>query len=188
MYLVAGLGNPGKEYEDTRHNIGRAVVNAFHKKIEANDFSFNKKWNALAAEVKLGKEKTALLLPETFMNKSGGAVGPASRFYKIKPAAIVIVHDDSDIEVGRAKLSFNKSSAGHKGVASVMRALKTEAFWRFRIGIQKKKRVLADKLVLQKFTPDEQRAVAKVIKRTAEALERLIREGPEVVMNDYNAQ
>ena len=187
-YLIIGLGNPGKEYEETRHNVGRAVVMAFAKKISANDFSFNKKWNALVAEAKVGKEKVALLLPETFMNKSGAAAGPAARFYKIKPAAIVVVHDDSDIEAGRGKLSFNKSSAGHKGVESVIRALKTESFWRFRIGIQKKRRVEAEKLVLQKFTPDEKKSVTKVVKRTADALEELMRDGPEVVMNNYNAR
>lgn len=187
MYLIIGLGNPGREYEGTRHNIGRAVVVAFAKKIGTNDFSFNKKWNALVAEAKIGKEKLALLLPETFMNKSGNAAGPAARFYKIKPALIVVIHDDSDIEIGRSKLSFNKSSAGHKGVESVMRAFKTEALWRFRIGIQKKKRVPADKLVLQKFTPNEKKTIAKVIKKTADALEALAREGPEAAMNDYNA-
>lgn len=188
MYLIIGLGNPGKEYENTRHNIGRMILLAFQKKIDANDFSFNEKWNALVSETKLGKEKLVLLLPETFMNKSGNAAGPAARFYKIKPASIVVIHDDSDIEIGRGKLSFNKSSAGHKGVESVMRALKTEAFWRVRIGIQKKRRVEANKLVLQKFTPEEKKVVAKVIKKTAGALETLIREGPEVVMNNYNAQ
>ena len=94
MYLIIGLGNPGKEHEGTRHNIGRAVGSAFAKKIAlrhaqgdrglsrtigANDFSFNKKWNALVSETKLGKEKLVLLLPETFMNKSGNAAGPAAR-------------------------------------------------------------------------------------------------------------
>ncbi|MDO8561039.1 MAG: aminoacyl-tRNA hydrolase [bacterium] len=188
MYLIVGLGNPGKEYEETRHNVGRMVLLAFHKKINANDFSFNKKWNALVAETKLGKEKLVLVLPETFMNKSGNAVGPAARFYKTKPSAVIIVHDDSDIELGRAKLSFNKSSGGHKGVESVKRALKTEAYWRFRIGVQKKKRVPAEKLVLQKFTPNEKRAIAKIIKQTANALETLRENRPEIIMNAYNAQ
>ena len=187
MFLIIGLGNPGKEYEGTRHSIGRVIVETFGKKIGFS-FSFNKKWNALAAEGKLGKEKLILLLPETFMNKSGNAVGPAARFYKIKPASIVVVHDDSDIEVGRAKLSFNKSSAGHKGVESVIRALKTQAIWRFRIGIQKKRRVEAEKLVLQKFAPAEKTAVAKITRKTVDALETLIKEGPEITMNVYNAQ
>ena len=187
MYLIVGLGNPGKKYEETRHNIGRAAITAFAQKIGAGAFALNKKWHALVAETKLDKEKIALLLPETFMNKSGNDVGPSARFYKIKPAAIIVVHDDSDIEVGRGKLSFNKSSAGHKGVESAMRALKTRAFWRFRIGIQKKKRIPAEKLVLQKITPDEKISVAKIIKRTANALEMLVREGPEAAMNEYNA-
>lgn len=185
MFLVVGLGNPGKEFEGTRHSIGRAVVEAFGKK-NGLGFSLNKKWGALVAEGKLGKEKFVLILPETFMNKSGAAVGPAARFHKIKPALVVLVHDDSDIELGRAKLSFNKSSAGHKGVESVMRALKTEAFYRFRIGIQKKHRVEADKLVLQKFTPDEKRLVSKATKKTVDALEVFLREGPEMAMNEYN--
>lgn len=186
MYLIIGLGNPGKEYEGTRHNMGRVIVGEFRKKIGANDFALNKKWNALVSEEKSGKEKFVLLLPETLMNKSGNAVAPAARFYKIKPASIVVIHDDSDIELGRGKLSFNKSSAGHKGVESVIRALKTQAFWRFRIGIQKKKRVEADRLVLQKFSPEEKRAAAKIIKKTAAALSTLITEGAEKTMNEYN--
>ncbi len=187
MYLVVGLGNPGKEYEGTRHSIGRVIAEALGKKVGL-DLAFNKKWNALAADGKVGKEKLVLLLPETFMNKSGNAVGPAARFYKTKPASTVVVHDDSDIELGRAKLSFNKSSAGHKGVESVMRALNSRAFWRFRIGIQKKRRVEAEKLVLQKFNPDEKKIVNKAVKKTLEALEILINTGPEAAMNAYNAQ
>lgn len=187
-YLIVGLGNPGEKYEETRHNIGRVIVEAFRKKIGANDFTLNKRWNAFVSEGKLGKEKFALLLPETFVNKSGGAVGPAARFYKIKPVSIIVVHDDSDIELGRAKLSFNKSSAGHKGVESVIRALKTRAFWRFRIGIQKKRRVEAEKLVLQKFSADEKKIIAKVVKKTIGAIETFVVSGPDAAMNEYNAQ
>ncbi|MBI2639987.1 MAG: aminoacyl-tRNA hydrolase [Candidatus Sungbacteria bacterium] len=187
MYLIIGLGNPGEKYDNTRHNIGRAIVEAFAKKVGAS-FSPNKKWNALAAESKLGKEKFILLMPETFMNKSGNAVGPAARFYKIKPASVIVIHDDSDIELGRGKLSFNKSSAGHKGVESIIRALKTQSFWRFRIGIQKKRRVEAEKLVLQKFAPAEIKTAAKVIKKTLLALETLVAKGTETAMNAYNAQ
>lgn len=186
MYLIVGLGNPGEKYEGTRHNVGRAIVEAFGKKT-GGLFVLNKKWGALAAESKLGKAKFTLLMPETFMNKSGNAIGPAARFYKIKPASIIIIHDDSDIELGKGKLSFNKSSAGHKGVESTIRALKTQSFWRFRIGIQKKKRVEAEKLVLQKFTPDEKRMLSKVMRKTEEALETILKDGPQAAMNTYNA-
>lgn len=186
MHLIIGLGNPGKEYDDTRHNVGRIIVSAFAKAHDAA-FSFNKKWNALSTEGRIGKEKFTLLLPETFMNKSGNAVAPAIRFYKIKPAATILIHDDSDIPLGRAKISFNKSSGGHKGVESVIRALKTEKFYRIRIGIQKKKRVDAEKLVLQKFSPDEKKEIAKVIKRTLAALDLFLTEGADAAANMYNA-
>lgn len=185
MHLIIGLGNPGKEYDNTRHNIGRVIVSAFAKTHDVT-FSYNKKWNALAAGGGAGKGKFILLLPETFMNKSGNAVGPAARFYKIKPATTILIHDDSDIPLGRAKISFNKSSGGHKGVESVIHALKTEKFYRFRIGIQKKKRVDAEKLVLQKFSPNEKEEIAKVIKHTVKALELFLTGGPDAAMNSYN--
>lgn len=188
MILIIGLGNPGKQFEGTRHNVGRAIVGAFQKKTAAPNFVLNKKWGALTSEGGQGKNKFVLLLPETFMNKSGNAVGAAARFYKVKPASIVVIHDDSDIEFRRAKMSFNKSSAGHKGVESIIRALKTEAFWRFRIGIQKKKRVDAEKLVLQKFSPDEKKIIAKTVKKTIEAFTVLLQETPEAAMNTYNTQ
>lgn len=187
MYLIVGLGNPGTKYEETRHNVGRNALLAFHKKTGAGVFSFNKKWGALTAEEKLGKEKLILLLPETFMNKSGASVGPAMRFYKLKPDSVIVIHDDSDIEVGRSKLSRNKSSAGHKGVDSVIRSLKTKAFWRIRIGVQKKRRVGAEKLVLQKFSPEEKKVISRVIKKTVAALQTLSDENPEKIMTEYNA-
>ena len=138
------------------------------------------------AEGKIGKEKITLLLPETFMNKSGTVLGIAARFYKLKPSCVFIIHDDADIQFGRAKLSFAKRSAGHKGVESVIRALKTKDFWRFRIGIGGKRDVPAEKIVLKKFTPAEKRIVKKVTARTVEALMNAIEQGPEQAMNTYN--
>ena len=120
------------------------------------------------------------------MNKSGNAVAPAARFYKMKSRDVFVIHDDADILLGRAKLSFGKRSAGHKGVESVRRALGTWDFWRFRIGIQKKKRVDAMKLVLQKFTPDEARSVKKIIKKTLAALAKAVAENPEKAISEYN--
>lgn len=186
MFLIIGLGNPGKEYDRTRHNIGRDIVLALQKTIGASVFRFEKKWNAQVAEGKIGKEKTVLLLPDTFMNKSGAAVAPAARFYKIKPAATFLVHDDADIMLGSAKLSFGKRSAGHKGVESIMRALKTRDFWRFRIGIGGKRDIPAEKLVLKPFTPDDMRPVRAVTKRTLEAIIKAVEESPDIAMNSYN--
>lgn len=186
MYLIAGLGNPGEKFEGTRHNIGRAIVIAAAKKLGFKDFSPTAKMQSLLVEGKIGKEKIILLAPETFMNKSGSALGPASRFFKVKPKNIIIVHDDVDMPLGTTKLSLAKNSGGHKGVESVMRALKTKDFWRMRIGVQKKKRVPGEDLVLQKFRGDEELLVKKVIKKSLQAIEDIATNGPERAMNEYN--
>lgn len=186
MYLIIGLGNPGEDYQNTRHNMGREAVQAFRKTSDFPEFRFEKKYNAEVAEDKIGKEKIVLALPNTFMNKSGFAAGALVRLYKIKPAAIIVVHDDADIPLGSAKLSFGKRSAGHKGVESIIRTLKTNEFWRFRLGIAGKRDIPAEKIVLRKFTPDEQRAVKKVIKKTVDAIEIAMATSLERAMNAYN--
>lgn len=186
MHLIIGLGNPGQEHEGTRHNIGRDAVLALRKHMDIDDFRFEKKWNAQVTEGRIEKEKIALVLPDTFMNKSGTAAAAVMRFFKVKPDHIFLVHDDADIALGNTKMSFGKRSAGHKGVESVMRALKTRDFWRFRVGIAGKRNIPAEKIVLKKFTPDEQRLTKRAIKKTVAALERAVTESPEMAMNEYN--
>lgn len=186
MILIVGLGNPGEKFKNTRHNIGREITEVFRKQTRFPDFRFEKKWNAEVAEGKVGKEKLILLLPDTMMNKSGHAVDRATRFLKIKPKDIFVIHDDADIALGRAKLSFGKRSAGHKGVESVMRALKTRDFWRFRIGIAGKRNIPAESLVLKKITTEEVRLIKRVYKKTIGAVEETAQEGPERTMNEYN--
>ncbi len=205
MILIVGLGNPGEEYKGTRHNVGREIVEALAKsssfkvpkpaewagipaaKSGLGNFHFEKKWNAYVSEGKISREKVVLLLPETFMNRSGNAVAPIARFYKIKPKDIYIIHDDADLPLGRAKLSFGKHSAGHKGVESVIRNLKTIKFWRFRIGIGDKRDIPAEKMVLKKLAPDEEKLVKKIQKKTIEAIEVAAGDGPEYAMNSYNS-
>ena len=193
-FLIIGLGNPGDEYKNTRHNLGREIVELFRKQQELPDFRFEKKWNAEISEGKINKTKVVLALPNTFMNKSGAAAAPAAKFFSAKGGSasggkmdhLVLVHDDADIPFGFGKLTFDKRSGGHKGVESVIKALKTTAFWRFRIGIAGKRDIPAEKLVLKKFTPDEQKIVKKIIKRTIDALEQTVTEGPKRAMNKYN--
>lgn len=185
MILIIGLGNPGDKYKNTRHNIGREIVTLLADEMQA-EFRFEKKWNTEIAEASLGSQKIVLALPDTFMNKSGTAIGAIARFLKAKPPDILVVHDDADIALGNAKLSFGKRSAGHKGVESLMRALKTREFWRFRVGIAGRKNIPAENLVLKRFTPDEIRMMKKIIKKTIEALGTAITEGPEKTMNTYN--
>lgn len=182
MILLIGLGNPGGQYENTRHNVGRETLMRWAKKNDLPNFELNKKLNALVAKDK----KCAIVLPETFMNRSGNAAGTAARFFKVKPKNIIVLHDDADLEFSRTKLSFNRHAAGHKGVESVKRALKSWEFWRLRIGIQKKKRVDAMKLVLQKFSPAEEVVFKKTQKKIFAGLDIILAESPEQAMNFVN--
>lgn len=187
MIIIAGLGNPGEKFANTRHNIGREVVFAFARSQDFPEFRVEKKWNALVSEHRVGRASVVLLAPETFMNKSGQALAPALRFYKVKPDNFFLIHDDADLPFGKAKLSFGRGAAGHKGVESVMRFLKTKDFWRWRIGIAGRKDIPAEKIVLKKFTPEEMRAVKKIMKETLESLKTAVEESPEKAMNSYNA-
>lgn len=186
MILIFGLGNPGEKFKNTRHNIGREIAETFREKIDLPEFRLEKKWNAEISGGKIDKEKIAILRPETLMNKSGQSIAPVARFFKVKPKDILVIHDDADIILGKAKLSFGKSSAGHKGAESVIRALKTKNFWRLRIGIGGKRDIPAEKVVLKKFTPEETKLIRKVVKKTVEALEKITKESPEKAMNEYN--
>ena len=188
MHLIIGLGNPGDEYKNTKHNIGRAIVEKWAAKNELADFVFDKKANTLVSVGKIGKEKVIAAIPQTFMNKSGLAVFTLASYYKIKPVQMFVVHDDIDLPISRMKLSFDKSSAGHKGVESVMRALKTKAFWRVRVGIgQKKKTKDAMDIVLKKFSTKEEPDMKKAVKKALEALTCAVAESPEKAMSLYNA-
>ncbi|OIP98311.1 aminoacyl-tRNA hydrolase [candidate division WWE3 bacterium CG09_land_8_20_14_0_10_39_24] len=146
MKLIVGLGNPGKEYENTRHNTGFIVLENFRKKhFPAEEWRFEKKFNAEIIFIKdcfkgtpLKKAHPLFLLlmrPLTFMNNSGEAVVKASTYYKIAPKDIVVIHDDLDIPLGEFRLQKGRGAAGHHGVESVIKALGTKDFWRLRVGI-----------------------------------------------------
>lgn len=173
MKMIAGLGNPGKEYEKNRHNAGFRTIDSLAKKIKVS-FREDTKIFGASASAKIGKDKILLLKPLTFMNSSGKSVAAAAKYYKIKPENITIIHDDSDIPFGAFKLSFNKSSAGHRGVESAIKALRTQAFWRLRIGIRPKtgklSKLKAMDLVLKDFTAGEEEKLRNVIRKAATRL------------------
>jgi PTH1 family peptidyl-tRNA hydrolase len=195
-YIIAGLGNPGEEYENTRHNTGRIVLNAVAKAFEADDFSFDKKMNALVAKGKIGKEKVIFIEPETFMNKSGSAI---KYLVKSQKAAekLVVIYDDFQLPIGRIKISFNRSSGGHNGLESVIKVVKTEAFIRIRVGTAAEnakgnakvphgdEKVL--KFILGKYKDDEMKELKKVSRKAAEAVEMIIKDGREMAMSVFNA-
>lgn len=179
--IIVGLGNPGEKYQKTRHNAGQFYLAKLAKTWGAKDFTDIK--SADHAEVKVGQEKVLLIFPKEFMNNSGPALKKSLTKLKIKskPQDILVIHDDLDIDFGRVKLSFAKSSAGHKGVESIIRALKTDKFWRLRIGIAPKKKPLPRgkagdhkkivEFLLKKFTPAEEKILAKNFKKISAGLE-----------------
>ena len=195
MHIIAGLGNPGEEYELTRHNTGRMIVSDFAKKQEFPDWVFDKKINALKTEAclparqdKIKKEKVLLLLPETMMNNSGNAV---QKFITSKQKAknLIVIHDDLDLPLGRFKISFARGSAGHRGVESVIKKIKTTEFIRVRAGISPKKKPASKELVkflLGRFTPKDLAVFKKVSKKIGEALEMIVSDGPQAAMSRFN--
>ena len=132
--LLIGLGNPGKKYQNTRHNLGQILVSRYAQKL-AVDLIPNHKFKALVGETRVGESKIILATPTTYMNLSGQSVTKIANFYKIIPSAIYIAHDDLDLRVGESKIQFDRGPAGHNGIISIIENLGTQAFWRIRIGI-----------------------------------------------------
>ncbi|MBI2633489.1 MAG: aminoacyl-tRNA hydrolase [Parcubacteria group bacterium] len=190
MYLIIGLGNPEEKYEGTRHNAGRDFIEYAIKKEGYAPLRENIKLKSLLSEQKIGKEKTIIAAPLVYMNESGKSASALAHFYKIKKNdsdRIVIIHDDVDIPFGSFKISFDKSAGGHKGVQSVIDALHTQKFVRFRVGTNpRKKHTDAMKIVLGKFTPAEQKMLNMVYKKMLAALLILIEKGYASAMGEYN--
>ncbi len=135
MYkLLVGLGNPGKKYQNTRHNLGRILVEKYAQQSFV-EFKVNKQFQASIGESRVGESKIILALPTTYMNLSGQSVAKISNFYKIDPQNIFIAHDDLDSGVGESKIQFDRGPSGHNGIKSTIDHLGTQAFWRLRIGI-----------------------------------------------------
>jgi PTH1 family peptidyl-tRNA hydrolase len=195
--VVVGLGNPGKEYEKTRHNAGRMAVALVAKKADADDFSLNKTANALIAKGSVGGKNATLVLPETMMNLSGKSV---AAFVKTPKAAkdLLVIQDDLDLPLGTIKMVAGRGSGGHKGIESIMRALKTKDFARIRIGISaagkknQAKKVSGEEKVIKHvigtFKPAEEAGLKKTLKKAAEAAELFASEGIEAAMQFANTR
>jgi peptidyl-tRNA hydrolase, PTH1 family len=182
--LVAGLGNPGREYERTRHNAGWMVVDELARR---HGGSFRGKFSGQLAETRLDDLKLALLKPETYMNVSGRSIGAAGKFFKVDPADVLIVHDDVDLETGRLQAKFGGGLAGHNGLRSIADALGTNDFLRLRIGVGRPgrgdRRSVAD-YVLGAFESEVD--VDALIGRSADAVETMVRDGLEEAQRRYN--
>jgi peptidyl-tRNA hydrolase, PTH1 family len=182
--LVAGLGNPGREYERTRHNVGWMVVDELARR---RDGSFRSKFAGQIAEVRDDERRLALLKPETYMNVSGRSVGAATRFFKVDPGSLLVVHDDVDLEAGRLQARLGGGLAGHNGLRSIADALGTQDFLRLRIGVGRPgrgdRRPVAD-YVLSPFEPEVE--VEELVSRAADAIELIAREGLEPAQQRFN--
>jgi len=194
-YIIAGLGNPGEEYKNTRHNTGRIMIEHFRNANDFPDWKEDKKNKLLISKEKIGKESVVLIEPDSFMNNSGK---PLSSLIKSKKAAekTVVIYDDIDLPLGVIKISYNRSSGGHNGLGSIIRSLKTQEFIRVRIGVSKmsskgtakkpKGEEAVLKFLLGEFKKDEMLELKKIAKRANDALLMIVNEGKEKTMGEFN--
>ena len=186
MYIIAGLGNPGRDYVGTRHNIGFETLDAIAAKY---NISVKKgKFNAIYGEGYIAGEKVVLVKPQTYMNLSGESIREFKSWYKVDADNIIIVYDDISLPVGKMRIRPKGSAGGHNGIKSIIYQLQTEVFPRIKIGVgqpQHEDYDLAD-YVLGRFTPDEVKALVPVAVKAAEAIEVIISNGCEKAMSKYN--
>jgi peptidyl-tRNA hydrolase, PTH1 family len=182
--LVAGLGNPGRKYERTRHNVGFMVVEELARR---HGVSFRSKFSGKIGDLRLSDVRLGLLMPSTYMNESGRSVGSALRFYKLRSDQLVIVHDEVDLEPGRIQVRLGGGIAGHRGLRSVMGAIGTGEFLRVRIGVGRPERgdprPVAD-FVLSPFPPELD--VDNVVSRASDAVETLASDGLDEAQRRFN--
>lgn len=194
-YFIAGLGNPGKEYENTRHNVGRIILESFRVGNNFSEWKDDKKNKSLVSDGKVGKSKVVLIEPNNFMNNSGKSFAKVITSAK-KAENLIVVYDDIDLPLGVLKISFNRGSAGHRGVESVIKSVKTKEFIRLRVGVSpvtpsgKIKKPKGEQKVLDflmgNFKPKEKEVLKKILKNTTMALETIITEGREKAAGKFN--
>jgi PTH1 family peptidyl-tRNA hydrolase len=182
--LVAGLGNPGRGYEGTRHNVGWLVVDELARR---HGGSFRSKFSGQLSELRMDDRRLALLKPETYMNESGRSIAAATRFFRTDPGALLVVHDDVDLEPDRLQARLGGGLAGHNGLRSIAQVLQTNDFLRLRIGVGRPgrgdPRSISD-YVLANFDPETD--VDDLVSRAADAVETMVGDGLEEAQRRYN--
>ena len=182
--LVVGLGNPGREYATTRHNVGFMVADELARR---HGGSWRSKFSGEVADIRLDGARLALLKPQTFMNESGRSAGAAAKFYKVEPEDLLAVHDEVDLDLGRMQARLGGGLAGHNGLRSMASALKTPEFLRLRIGVGRPergdRRPVSD-WVLSPFDPSVD--VGSLVGRAADAVETLVRDGLDEAQQRFN--
>ncbi len=186
MKLIAGLGNPGPRYAESRHNVGYMVVDELAHRWAADMTKYDRDFEGLLGQAYRGSEVVLLLKPTTFMNLSGRSVAAAFRYYKMTTADLLVVHDDLDLPVGHLRLRAEGSAGGHKGLDDVIRHLSTDAVPRLRLGIGKVHRDVTVDYVLSRFDADERPVVEAAVSRAADAVETWLKSGLDAAMNQFN--
>lgn len=186
MYLVVGLGNPGKQYEATRHNMGFDTID--HLVEDYNVPQGGVKFNAMYGKTMIGGEKVILMKPLSFMNLSGGPVREMANYFKIDPETeLIVIYDDIDLEPGQLRIRKQGSAGGHNGIKDIIRQLGTEKFLRIKVGVGAKPKGwdLADH-VLGRFSTEDRKLVNEAIGKAAKAVDIIISQGADAAMNEYN--
>ncbi|HHY79307.1 MAG TPA: aminoacyl-tRNA hydrolase [Thermoanaerobacter sp.] len=183
MYVISGLGNPGREYEGTRHNVGFMVIDELAEKLGINVTKL--KFKSLVGEGYFKGEKVILLKPQTFVNSSGEALYDAVNFYKIPLENVIVIYDDKDLDVGKIRIRKKGSSGGHNGMKSIIYLLNSEEFPRVRIGIGKPQKDLVSH-VLGKFEESEKKLIDEAVIKAVDAVIDIIENGIEHAMSKFN--
>lgn len=186
MYIVCGLGNPGKQYEYTRHNMGFRTIDVLSEKLAAP--VKNLKFKALYGETRIGMEKVLLVKPQTFMNLSGEALREMLSYYKVEPEHIIVIYDDIDLPLGQLRVRKSGSSGTHNGMKSVIYQLQFDNFPRVRIGLGKNEGMPLDAFVVSKPPKEEEEVLSAAIKEAAEAVVTIIEKGIDEAMQKYNTK
>ena len=185
-WLIVGLGNPGGQYDKTRHNAGFAVADELARR---GGFSIQRaRFKALTASAEVSGQGTLVMKPTTYMNLSGEAVGEAARFYKLSPDHVLVISDDVDLPLGKLRLRTGGSAGGHNGLKSIIQHLGSDQFPRLKVGVGGKPHPdydLAD-WVLGKLTGEDKKLMDETVKRAADAIECFLKDGPQKAMSHFN--
>ncbi len=185
-WLVVGLGNPGGQYENTRHNAGFLTADELARR---GRFAIQRlKFKALTASAELGGQGVLVMKPTTYMNLSGEAVGEAARFYKIPPDHVLVISDDVSLPLGKLRIRTGGSAGGHNGLKSIIQHLGADQFPRVKVGVGEKPHPDYDMAdwVLGKFQGEDKKVMDETVKRAADAVECYLRDGPQKAMNRFN--
>lgn len=186
MYIIVGLGNPGKKYENTKHNIGFITLDFL---ADRNEIKINKiKHKALVGEGTISGQKVLLVKPQTYMNLSGSSVREVMEYYKADPENLIVIYDDVDIPMGRLRIRKKGSAGTHNGMKSIIYDLQEDGFPRVRIGIGRERKMPLAGYVLGGFAKEERELMEDAVKRAALAVECMLEKGIDIAMGEYNVK